>query len=915
MKPQSSDWLSIYRDHHLSATSHLQGTPGLPHEQWRVFLGGRIRVVETIPSLTTPAALDLLIIDRGGIHRVTNSGETVWRSQPAGYWLIVSVGDLAADGNTEIVATNGSDIDVLDGNNGECLWSYRMPPSAGVPPASIIAHAFNGARDIQLVVGIMYSTDLLIIDWKAGAHAGHVRTLHTDDMYHPALFIADMDHDGEDEIVVTKLCGIYQFSPTTLALKKSYTWLSDGRRLRNYGLFQAVDVNNDGRLEVVILASLVARHLAVVGNDGQGNLSVWWDRYIEMIYPTDTTEVRWVMNSVADVNGDGRPEIAISLYNTRGDGRWWTEVLDPLDGRLLAELPDSYLWDVRDIDGDGRAEILVSNGAQRSVPPRGQLRVYRYASSAALMQLLWQDADARFATRFHLNTPGLTAFRTDLVNDGEVWPAPAAQDHGFLIWKRTAGRTHLMTVSSHNGGQQVLAELPDSADGLDAAPELLGIRDLDADGQSELIISTLLGELQIAKAATPGAIRIPTGHSQGARLGGSGSPFVPAVWCGSDGRARIAVHDMFDRLRLYSINPARPAAPELLAALPGVGQSLVDSIRVAVYAADVNGDGQPEVLCVRLRQEGGSTLVAIDENGSTVRQWEFAGVQPGSAETRLGLYAWGVFDNVLITSWYQSLSMNTESSSAFDLRSGEQLWHIPHVFDGEDRRGFGPWSGAFTRQDGSVLFLAKDIVCHIDIRSGEWLHPPYMLRQYTDAAAARSPVSGMMDGFTAYGNIALHDVNDDDLPEYVVLACHGGFGVIGRDHRPIWWRVSIASDQVYRQGAIGDFDGDGHIEILISHSDGVARCYDGATGGLRWELSIDTRLADMAVCDIDGDGLVEAIGGGLDGRLYAIGNRQCDWAVDLGCSLGSVVIADLNGNARPDLLVAGADGYLRCLSL
>jgi hypothetical protein len=53
----------------------------------------------------------------------------------------------------------------------------------------------------------------------------------------------------------------------------------------------------------------------------------------------------------------------------------------------------------------------------------------------------------------------------------------------------------------------------------------------------------------------------------------------------------------------------------------------------------------------------------------------------------------------------------------------------------------------------------------------------------------------------------------------------------------------------------------------------------------------------------------------LDGRLYAIGNRQCDWAVDLGCSLGSVVIADLNGNARPDLLVAGADGYLRCLSL
>ena len=441
------------------------------------------------------------------------------------------------------------------------------------------------------------------------------------------------------------------------------------------------------------------------------------------------------------------------------------------------------------------------------------------------------------------------------------------------------------------------------------------MRDLDGDGRNELVIGTLLGELVIAKAGTAGAVHIATGHSAGARLGSTGAPFTPVVWRGRDGRARIAVHDLFDRLRLYSVDPARPDSPELLAALPGVGQSLVDSIRVAAYAADVNADGQPEVLCARPRAGGGSALAAIDENGATVRQWDFADVQPGGAETRLGLYAWGVFDGTLIASWYQSLSMNTESSSAFDLGGGKRLWHIPHVFDGEDRRGFGPWSCALTRQEDGILFLAKDTVCHIDIRSGAWLHPPGMLRPYTDAAAARTPAPGMMDGFTAYGNIALRDVNGDGLAEYVVLACHGAFGVLGRDHQPIWWRVSIASDQVSRQGALGDFDGDGRIEILLSHIDGVVRCYDGATGALRWELPIGTRLADMAVCDIDGDGLVEAIGGGLDGRLYAIGNRQCDWSVDLGCSLGSVVIADVNGDASPSLLVSGADGCLHCLSL
>src|SRR5690349_21547609 len=83
-----TDWLSVHCDDHLSATSPLVGRPAVPREQWRLFLGGRTRCVETIPSLTTPGAQDLLIVDRGGIHRVTAQGETVWRSAPAGYWLI-----------------------------------------------------------------------------------------------------------------------------------------------------------------------------------------------------------------------------------------------------------------------------------------------------------------------------------------------------------------------------------------------------------------------------------------------------------------------------------------------------------------------------------------------------------------------------------------------------------------------------------------------------------------------------------------------------------------------------------------------------------------------------------------------------------------------------------------------------------
>jgi outer membrane protein assembly factor BamB len=922
MSIKTSDWLTLHKDHQLTATSPLIGSAGKWQEQWRLPTGGRVRQIETIQRCKVSGLRDLLIVEGGRIHRVEAQGKTVWNSDCAGLWLIVGVDDVDQDGRMEIVSTNGYEIHVLDAESGRTLWKWQLPTSAGVQISAIRLHPFSHMRGVQLIVGIMYLSEIAIIDWEDGAEHGRVRMVSTGDYYHPSLFVADLDQDNEDEIVVTKLCGVYQISPVTASMKRSDTWLSAGRRVRNYGLFQAVDVDKDGRLEIVIVASNVARHLTVLDNDGGGHLSLRWDRFIEMIYPTDTTEVRWVANSVSDIDGDGKPEIVVSLFNTRGDNRWWTEILDPQDGKIHAELPDAYLWDVRDVDGDGRAELLVSTCRQRTVPARGPLHVYGSKEDDCYdLNLLWQDPDARYASRSPLNLQQRAMFSSDLTLDREVW----THERGFLIWKRddTQHQTVLRQVelsSEQDAASKILWTVPDSS-ACDPTPEVLAIADLDGDHVDELIVHTLNGQTFVLWPDSKKTVSISTGHAQGARLGGTGNPFTPVVWRGRDGASRVAFHDVFNRTQLWRVN-SNGGMPEQIASIPGVGQSKVDGIQVSAYAADVNGDGQPEVIAARQNlATHNNQLFALDEAGCVTKTWALPETPLVDVSQRIGPYAWGLFrghaqsEATLIVSSYRSASMNTEETFAFDAQTNTLRWHRMHVFDEEARRGFGPWSCAITQQNDDVLFLAKDVMCHINTASGDWRTPPYPLRPLTDEAAHRDPVPGMVDGFSAYGNIALYDVNQDGGNEIVVLATHGGFGVLTQQHQTLWWRVSIASDQVYRHGAIGDFDGDGKTEIVISHLDGWLRAYAGTTGDLMWTLHLGTVLADMAVCDIDGDGRVEAIGGGADGKVYAIGAGQIDWIHTIGYSLGSTVIADVNMDGRPSILIAGGDGFLHCLSL
>src|SRR5439155_14138600 len=99
---------------------------------------------------------------------------------------------------------------------------------------------------------------------------------------------------------------------------------------------------------------------------------------------------------VQDVDGDGRPEIVVSLFNAAGDGRWHVQALEGMTGRVKFDLPDRYLSGLRDVDGDGAAELFLTHARGPLIPERSRLEVLSLKGERQPLRL--QAPDAAFVT-------------------------------------------------------------------------------------------------------------------------------------------------------------------------------------------------------------------------------------------------------------------------------------------------------------------------------------------------------------------------------------------------------------------------------------------------------------------------------------------------------------------------------------
>ncbi|MCU1378916.1 MAG: hypothetical protein JWN29_1899 [Acidimicrobiales bacterium] len=180
---------------------------------------------------------------------------------------------------------------------------------------------------------------------------------------------------------------------------------------------------------------------------------------------------------------------------------------------------------------------------------------------------------------------------------------------------------------------------------------------------------------------------------------------------------------------------------------------------------------------------------------------------------------------------------------------------------------------------------------------------------------------------TMFSSAALADVNGDGAAEVIVggdstpgapVDFRGGMvRAVTATGRSLWeFRIN---DIVRSSPAVGDIDGDGKLEVVFGAGDYYHAsdntsvfAVDAATGRLKWRRATNGVTAGApALADINGDGRLDVAIGTFDGggSVYALDGRTggdlngFPQASGGGAVLGGVVTADVNGDGAQDLFV------------
>jgi uncharacterized repeat protein (TIGR01451 family) len=928
-----------------------------------------------IGDVTGDGRADVVLANEGeqNVVLVNNGGDAAnWARVPLGpaetnETTCVAIGDLTGDGRPDIVAGNYRQPNCVYVNNG-CspdLWNaVRLGPATNDATSCLALGDVNNDGRLDVVVGNWENSTVALIN-NGGSPDTWTSTL-VDELTGNtrSVALADVDQDGlKDVLIATEATGNFVVFNNGGSWSEFSYLGNDGIDVWSYSL-DVGDLNKDGRPDVVVggyNGSRIILNTGVQVINPIGKSVTHW--------PTTTFGVgTWVRSVVlADINGDGWLDVVaggtewyegrqnFALLNNGGDPSTW-----PMVNLGSALLDYTQCLAVGDLNGDGRPDIAVGNskatsGKQNTVLMNNALAM-PYAQAGYQIQIARSVAD--FTNNVLFWDSGVQSDARTGDGASSICPAIDSVLGGSYYWR-------VKVFSS--SGQQSPWSTPCRYDRLTNSVYLsisqptppLAYAAAASYAVKGWVSANASGVYWTNTTLQAGGFLSGTGYwTQNVSLA-VGSNTLQFTARRVDGQGGVTQRLVMVRLT---------STPTLAITTPTSGESYTTfAVRVSLAGNFPNGvDGLGSQVYWSNLTSG--AMGVVDRSGAT---WPGSGslwvdllpqvenVIRVSCETR---YGFSIEDTISILASDMTLPIisilspngGTNTTVYADGALPGQI--KPIVLSGwaTDNSGVQAvyWSNSFGGASG-----ACSLKYYGDRTNLTWVTPSIQMQPGTnifsvwavdlaghvsvfDTLTINYLASLPADGVYVSGPVAVHDLQTDRQGKVAVLSdinpkFSWSFGDALNTNSNPNGLVRLLPGGAYADrttaAAIGDLTGDGRPDIMVGNSYGPFYVLENnggsVTGWMRRVIESPgaSRNNALAIGDVTGDGLPDVVLGnsgdysGLfpykpNGVLVNNGSTPDSWPyVSIGRVISgehayAVAIRDLTGDGRPDIIIGNAGG-------